>query len=99
MKIIDIFEDNHGHIGTAISYKAAIHFLATKDWIEGDCVLYEYDETACKGKSILVQEKLGEDWVNNLLTNFDIDSFNELFDGWIELVEVEVYDKTFEKEN
>lgn len=99
MKVIHIWVEPYGFISTVASYEAAIHFLVTNHWIEGNNELYEWDNEALEGSSILIQEKLGKDWVNNLLKNFDIDSFNKLFDAWIELKETEVYDKTFEKEN
>jgi hypothetical protein len=33
MKVIQITEENHGHIGTAASMKAAYQFLVKKGWL------------------------------------------------------------------
>ena len=33
MKVIQITEENHGHIGTAVSMKAAFQYLVSAEWL------------------------------------------------------------------
>lgn len=33
MKVIHIYEENHGHIGTAVSMKAAFQYLVREKWL------------------------------------------------------------------
>lgn len=41
MKIITICEENHGHIGTATTMKAAFQFLIRSDWLTFGYELYD----------------------------------------------------------
>jgi hypothetical protein len=40
MKVIQIIEENHGHIGTAVSMKAAFQYLVDAKWIVPNTEFY-----------------------------------------------------------
>ena len=43
MKVIHSDEENHGHVGTAVSMKAAVQYLVDAEWITPqDRVLYQW---------------------------------------------------------
>ena len=44
MKVIHIIEENHGHIGTAVSMKAAWQFIVNKGWLGFWDAVYIFDE-------------------------------------------------------
>ena len=50
MKIIHIDEENHGHIGTAVSMKAAFQYLVDAEWITPKTEFYISDSWVELGK-------------------------------------------------
>ena len=44
MKVIHIIEENHGHIGTAVSMRAAWQFIVNKGWLGFWDAVYIFDE-------------------------------------------------------
>ena len=50
MKVIQINEENHGHIGTAVSMKAAFQYLVDADWIKPSTEFYINDSWVQLGK-------------------------------------------------
>lgn len=49
MKVIHIDEENHGHIGTAVSMKAAFQYLVTAEWLTFDTEVW-YDSWVTIGE-------------------------------------------------
>ena len=43
MKVIQIVEENHGHIATAVSMKAAFQYLVRAMWITFDTKVWLFD--------------------------------------------------------
>ena len=43
MKIIQIVEENHGHIGTAVSMKAAFQYLVDAEWLTFNTDIWLFD--------------------------------------------------------
>ena len=43
MKVIQIVEENHGHIGTAVSMKAAFQYLVEADWLTFSTDVWLFD--------------------------------------------------------
>jgi hypothetical protein len=50
MKVIHIEEENHGHIGTAVSMKAAFQYLVDAKWITPKTEFYINDSWVELGK-------------------------------------------------
>lgn len=73
MKVIVIYEDNHGMIGIAKDYKNAIDFLLQENWLNSKTeVLNSLEE-------VVTLEELNLD-VEAIL-EWDIEAFNDFFDG------------------
>lgn len=88
MTIIAIYEANHGLIGVAKNYKAAINHLINAHWI--DDYTDVWDERTSKW--VTIKEAQGEDWVDDMTTKWDIDTFNDFWDGSFDLVTTEVFE-------
>lgn len=82
MKVICIYEDNHGLIGVAKDYTSAIEYLIEEtDWL---------DENEITDEGLSVREKFGENWTEPIY-NLEMCEFNDLFFGRFSLEEREVY--------
>ena len=87
MTVIEIREDNHGNIGYAVDYKSAIHFLIKEGWLYDNLEYYDEEE----GRDIELYFCLGENW-QEVLLDWDINKFNDYFEGHLLLEEEEVYE-------
>lgn len=80
MNVILIDEENHGLIGIAKDYKSALIFLFNNHWIDDNTEIctgddeysYQWDN---------VKNVLGEDWVDKMTDEWDIDTFNDYWEG------------------
>ena len=82
MKVICVYEDNHGLIGIAKDYTSAIKYLIEEThWL---------DENEMTDEGLFVGEKFGENWAE-LIYNLKIQEFNDIFLDRFLLREVEVY--------
>lgn len=73
MKVIMINEECHGFIGLAKDVRTAVNYLVDNNWLD-ECVMVETEE----GVEIPVVERLGENWLEQILT-WDVDTFNNFF--------------------
>jgi hypothetical protein len=85
--VIRIEEESHGTIALAADYKSAVHFLIKELWIDGETRV-----SLGWGKFAPIYEVYGENWHSLFMNEWDIDQFNEVFDGWLYLYLEEVYD-------
>ena len=89
MKVIEIHEDVHGLIGIAKDYKSALFYLYNTKWMEGSTEVWIGDYANHEYGRL--DEALGEDWFEKML-EWDIENFNDYWDGSFVLIETEVYD-------
>ena len=85
--IIRIEEENHGLICIAEDYKSAVAYLINKGWFFDQVAVYSKDLENSKPMHILY----GDNWREVFMNEWDINDFNEAFDGWFYLYEDEVY--------
>lgn len=88
MNVITINEDNHGMIGIALNYYNAVKWLIGDGWID------DYTEVAKHSKNgdcnwVRLNE-VYEDWADKMLNEWDIDNFNEFWEGSFYLDSVKV---------
>ena len=50
MKVIQIIEENHGHIATAVSMKAAFQYLVRARWLTFDTEIWLFDSWVTIGE-------------------------------------------------
>lgn len=81
--VICIYEDNHGLIGIAANYLAAIDFLIKKNWLNDNTVT---------GEGLFVCEEFGEKWVE-AIENLGLQKFNDVFLNTFLLEKNEVHHK------
>lgn len=90
MNVILIHEDNHGLVGVANNYYNAVKWLIANDWITDnteicvgeDCYNYQWQP---------LKEVFGEDWADKMLEQWDIDNFNDYWEGSFHLEPAEVF--------
>ena len=87
MKIILINEECHGFIGVAKDYNAALRFLIDKGWLADYTEIYvgDYDYKR-------LVEVLGEDWADTMTEHWDINNFNDFWEGSFYLEEEDLYE-------
>ena len=88
MKVILVSEDNHGQIAIAKDYGCAVRFLLDEGWLDDG--IYLSDPESENGCDRPIAEILGDEWDFRVRTEFDMDEFNEIFDGIFYLTEEEV---------
>ena len=88
MTVILVNEDNHGLLTVAENYKSAVKFLISNRWIED----YTWVWNEIDGSSVHLIELLGENAMDKMTEEWDIDNFNAFWDGNFYLEEVEVYE-------
>ena len=78
MKVIHIYEEYAGHIGTAVSMKAAFQFLVRKKWLTFNTEVWLFDSWITIGE-IFEQN----DWqkTNEELVYWAIHRNDEVWDG------------------
>ena len=88
MNVITINEDNHGMIGIALNYYNAVKWLIGDGWIDDYTEVAEHSENNnCNWVRL---NEIYEDWVDRMLNEWDIDNFNDFWEGSFYLDSVEV---------
>jgi hypothetical protein len=68
MKVYLIDEENHGQIGVAASYKAALQFLIASDWVRSRSEIWVSNENErWGGHEVPLVELYGENWKEKFL--------------------------------
>ena len=68
MKVYTISEENHGQIGIAVSYKAALQWLVASDWVGRYSDIWCPDENERWGGYNMTLDVLyGENWKEKFL--------------------------------
>ena len=88
MTVILVNEDNHGLLTVAKDYKSAVKFLINNRWIED----YTWVWNEIDGSSVHLIELLGENAMDKMTEEWDIDNFNAFWDENFYLEEVKVYE-------
>ena len=88
MTVILVNEDNHGLLTVAKNYESAIKFLIDNGWIR--------ESTECWNEKLNwwspLKEVLGENCLDIMTLEWDIDDFNDFWAINFVLEEVEVYE-------
>ena len=84
-KIVCIFETDHGFLAAAENYDHAISWLIDNDWLNE--VSDYLDDEACEERTL--EDGFGDNWIF-VLSNLNIEKFNEMFPNGIRLEESEV---------
>ena len=93
MKVINIDEECHGHIGIATNIKTAIDLLIKKSWLTW------YSEVSPDGDGWKSMKDLfGDEWEKEV-RSWTLDHFNDVFEGCFYLREENLYDGTDEEED
>lgn len=91
MTVIKVFEDCHGLICLAKDYESALEFLVNNNWIEDSIEVFVGENEEGMGEYQRVIEVFGEDWVDMMRDHWNINDFNEYWDGSFYLEEAVIY--------
>ena len=78
MKVIQINEENHGHIGTAVSMKAAFQYLVRAEWLTFNTELWLFNHWITIGK---IFDDNGWYKTNESLVEWVMNRDEEVWDG------------------
>ena len=78
MKVIHINEENHGHIGTAVSMKAAFQYLVRAKWLTFDTWVWLFDSWTTIGE---IFDDNGWHKTNESLVDWAMNRDEEAWDG------------------
>lgn len=88
MKVIMINEENHGFLGLAKDYRAAVTYLYKNNWLED---FYSLEETETTFKNLSLTDKLGPNWLD-VIYSWTRYEFNYFFEDAFYLQEIEVFE-------
>ena len=91
MTIINVNEENHGHIVLALCYRSAIDFLTYYNWLTADTEISFWSDKINDFDLMTVSHALGENWEEQIY-NLTIDEFNDMFEGSFWLCPERVYE-------
>jgi hypothetical protein len=86
--VITVQEDNHGLIGIAKDYPSAIDFLVNENWLDGKFEVWVDNEISL---TQTLEDHLGELWYVAIRDEWNIEQFNNFFEGNFYLIIEEVY--------
>lgn len=86
MKVITVYEDNHGMVAIVKDYQAGVRYLLNNTWIDDTTGMLDNDN-----KYHPLTDFLGADWREQMFS-WGIDTFNTLLGDQFSMVEVEVYE-------
>ena len=91
MRVLNISEESHGHIGLAMCYRAAIDFLTLKEWLNETLWIPFWNEEGGGWDSAPIREVLGDEWEDRVYC-MTIEEFNDIFDCVFHLEVEELYE-------
>jgi len=86
MKVVAVYEDNHGMIAIVKNYQAGVRYLLNNEWIDDTTEMQDEDN-----RYHMITDFLGADWRQQMFS-WGIDKFNTLMDGQFCMMEVDVYE-------
>lgn len=86
MKVIAVYEDNHGIVAIAKDYQAGVRYLLDNRWIDDDTEILGNDN-----KFHMIMDFIGPRWRERMFI-WGIDRFNTLMGDQFSMIEVEVYE-------
>ena len=81
MNVVVIDDDNHGRIGVALNYYHAVKLLIDTYWIDDDTEVYDYNIYKWR----TVKNALGAGWASLMLDTWDLNQFNNFWEGCFHL--------------
>lgn len=86
MKVVAVYEDNHGMVTIAKDYQAGVRYLLNNEWIDDTTEMQDNDN-----KYHPLTDFLGADW-REQMSSWGIDRFNALMGDQFSMMEVDVYE-------
>lgn len=91
MKVISIWEENHGMIGIAKDMPSAFEFLVRQNWVTPDMELYDSNEGCFTLETVKTQ--LGVDTYEEALAKLYECEAEDYFDGYFRFDEEVIYER------
>ena len=86
MSVILIYDEDVTLLGVAKNYKTAIDFLVNKGYLSDSLQIYDKKSN----HYVRIDEYYGENWLDVIRDEWDIENFNEFFGHWLLLDEWDI---------
>lgn len=86
MSVVLIYDEDVTLLGVAKNYKTAIDFLFNKGYLSDSLQIYDKKSN----HYVRIDEYYGEDWLDVIRDEWDVENFNEFWGHWLLLDEWDV---------
>lgn len=86
MSVILIYDEDVTLLGVAKNYKTAIDFLVNKGFLSDSMQIYDQESN----HYVRIDEYYGENWLDVIRDEWDVENFNEFWQSWLFLDEWDI---------
>ena len=86
MSVVLIYDEDVTLLGVAKNYKTAIDFLVNKGYLSDSLQIYDKKSN----HYVRIGEYYGEDWLDVIRDEWDVENFNEFWGHWLLLDEWDI---------
>ena len=86
MSVVLIYDEDVTLLGVAKNYKAAVDFLLNKGYLSDSMQIYDQESN----HYVRIDEYYGENWLDVIRDEWDVENFNEFWQSWLFLDEWDV---------
>ena len=86
MSVVLIYDEDVTLLGVAKNYKAAIDFLFNKGYLSDSIQIYDQESN----HYVRIDEYYGENWLDVIRDEWDVENFNEFWQSWLLLDEWDI---------
>ena len=86
MSVVLIYDEDVTLLGVAKNYKTAIDFLVNKGYLSDSLQIYDKKSN----HYVRIDEYYGEDWLDVIRDEWDVENFNQFWGHWLLLDEWDI---------
>jgi hypothetical protein len=86
MSVVLIYDEDVTLLGVAKNCKAAVDFLFNKGYLSDSMQIYDQESN----HYVRIDEYYGENWLDVIRDEWDVENFNEFWHSWLFLEEWDV---------
>jgi hypothetical protein len=88
MKVVQVYEENHGDICIAATVQDALDYLFSQGWIDELTEVWDGRDQCW----VSVPDYFGPNW-KNIISSMSLEEFNDVFEDGFTLYPVEVFER------
>lgn len=90
MKVIIVYEENHGYLCVAKNYKSTVKWLIDNHWIDDNTEVYTWSDVFSDYIYDKLINVLDEEWADSMVEKWDIEEFNDFWDDSFSMMETDL---------